>query len=302
MHPTGSFLLSVIERARFLIEDTASDTQYNDQFLARQVIPQVYEEIMSLLKLNAENPILFRYSVPLVAGTEYYILPPAIQQIWRLGKLDATTGVITNDWFPRGESSPMARGWSIEGNMLAFSPIPTEAETWTLWYVPSCDFMCHKGTGVITGTDRDTITLAAAPDLGILDQRPNAYAGAVLRVIHSGVPWQERVIASYDVSTREAVVRIPFDTTNWPGDGEDITYEIAPIAWTSLWNAISLRIAFNIGVARNMSEKKLGLLDGDYRRAIKSIRDKLGSMMGRRTKGFDNQTYDNRDFTFPSPW
>lgn len=285
----------------------ATDTQYNDAFVARQVIPQVYEEVMGLLKLNSENPILFRFSVDLVIGTEYYILPPAIQQIWRLGKIDATTGTTTNDWFPRDEFSPLGRGWSIEANMLSFSPPPTMAETWTLWYIPSCDFMCHKGTGAYslsdTGDDdRTTITLAAAPDLGLLDQRPNAYAGAVLRIIQSGVPWQERVIDSYDVANRRAHVRIPFDSTNWVDVDDPVTYEIAPIAWTSLWNAISLRVAFNLGVARNLSEKKLGLIDGEYRRAVKAIRDKLGNIMGRRTKGFANQTYDNIDFSSPQPW
>lgn len=301
MHTSGSFLDSVIEYARFILEEPAGDTQYSDAFVARQIIPSTYDEVMNSIALGQENPILFRYTISLAASTEYYVLPPCVRQVWRLGKID-TNGAVTHDWYPRGEFSPLGRGWSIEANTLAFSPIPSQAEDWTLWYVPSCDFMCHKGSGTVVGTARDTIDLAASPSLGILDQRPNAYAGAVLRVIHSGAPWQERVISSYDVATRRAVVRVPFATTGYPAAAAAITYEIAPIAHLSLWKAIACRTAFNLGVARNVSEKKLALIDAEYRRALKAIRDRLGNIQGRRNKGFDRMSYDSAAFTDPVPW
>lgn len=302
MHPSGSFLMTVIERARFLLEEPGGDTQYPDSFIARQVIPPEFATVMNSLALGQENPILFRMTISLVDGTEYYVLPPCVRQVWRLGKYDSETGVITHDWYPRSDQSPMGKGWALEANTISFSPTPTSAEDWTLWYVPSSDYLCHQGSGTVSGSLRTSIVLASTPTLGILDQRPNAYVGAVLRVIHTGAPWQERVITSYDVATRTATVNIPFDSTGYPAAAAAITYEIAPIAWQSLWATIALRVAFQLGVARNVSEKKLGLLDGLFNRSLKSIRDHLGNLQGRRPKSFNNQTYDNRDFTSPTPW
>jgi hypothetical protein len=308
MHPDYTFLSTVIERARYLAEDPTADTQYSDAFLARQVIPAEYATVMNTVQLGMENPIVMRYSVDLADGTEYYTLPPSIRQIWRVGKID-DNGAVTHDWYPRGEQSPMGKGWAIEGNMLTFNPIPSSAETWTIWAVPSADFMCHKGSGTLTNISTTTselghtVALASAPTLGLLDRRPNAYAGAVLRLVDDNMPIQERVIQSYNVSTRVATVRTPFESTGVVALGTaTVKYEVAPYYWQGLWNAIAIRTAFQIGVARNLSEKKMGMLDGLYRHAIKTTRDQLGNMMGRRTKGFNMMTLDNVDFVQPSSW
>ncbi len=295
MHTSGSALLTIIERARYLLEEPAGDTQYSDAFIARQIIPAEYTNVMNSIQLGQENPIVHTVTIPIVEGTSYYQLPPCIRQIWRLGKID-DEGHITHDWFPRGDGSPIGKGWAIEGNMLSFRPIPQNDEDWILWFIPSVDYCPHKGDGTVIGSARTTIQLDTSPSIGIMDQRPNAYVGAVLRIINSGTPWQERIIDTHDVSTNRVTVKIPFDSTNYPSAATSITYEIAPIGWQGLWNAIAIKVAFQMGVARNVSEKKLSLLDGQYRWAIKAIRDQLGNMQGRRTKGFDAMTFDSIDF------
>lgn len=305
MHPSGSFIDTVLERARALAEEPTADSQYDDNFLVRQVVGPEFSNVMGLVSLGAENPFVMRLQVDVRAGTQYYELPPAVRQVWRLARrIDGDK--LVSDFFPRGWAHPLGMGWNLEGRMLSFDPVPTRDETWYVWYIPSVDFTLHKGTGTVQESSanpplwprRTRIKLAASPSVGVLDRRNNAYVGAVLRIIQPGITWQERLIVAHDASAGKLTVdvRIPFEEANWPGHGGSVNYEIAPVGWQALWDAVAIRTAIRIGTMRNQSEKKLALLEGQFARSIKAIRDQLGNFQGRRGKGFDPNTPDNPDY------
>lgn len=298
MHSNGSFLYTVIEKARFLLEEPSADTILDD-FIARQVIPDAYEEVLNAVRLSQENPWLMRFTFSTVADTRYYPIPPGVEQVVQLVSLDDDSGDPATDWRPRHNLHPYGPGWRLEGNLIVFEPVPTEVEDWTLLFIPSGDVMLHYGSGTVVGSARTTIQLAAAPTLGLLDQRPNAYVGQVLRVLHSGCPWGEQVIESYDVATRQATVRLPFASTGYPAAGNAITYEIAPLGWRSLWTSVAHRATITVGTMRSKSEHQMNLYHALYNMSLKTVRDKLGNYLGRVCKSREIRTIDNDDFVNP---
>lgn len=292
MDSTGSFIRSVIEQIRYLLDNVIADAKYDDAFLARTVIPSAIANVMGEVRMNQDDLIVIRSSISVVAGTENYLLPPCVGEVWRLGKLDSY-GNLTHDWRPNDERHPDGPGWSLQANMISFRPIPQTTETWTLWWTPSADATCHVGTGEVVSTT--VIELAETPTLGILDRRHNAYVGAVIRILESDRVLQERVITSYSTNTRLATVDVPF--TSLPTAGQEVDYEIAPIFYRPMLDAVALKAAMVIGVPRDISEKQMMYLDKNYSAAMKALSDHLTNKQLRTGKGIDWKTLDNQEFT-----
>lgn len=291
MHSSGAFLNSVLERARSLIEEPVVESQYNDSFLARQVIPPEYAIVLGALSLGMDNPIVMRLTVTITSGTAYWRLPPCVRQVWRLALVPVSGSPnLIKDFWPRGEDHPFGPGWRIEGREIVFDPPVTSDQTWSVWFVPSADVIPHVGTGTIQASGSEVV-LSAAPSLGILDRRDQAYMGCTIRVLGT-TTHEERVIQEYNPTTRVATLRSAL-TANTSGTA---TYEVAPLGWAALWDAVAIRTAIRLGAMRNASEKKLAVLEGLYNRALKAARDQLGNMQGRRTKGFERRSMDHPDY------
>lgn len=295
---TGSMIASVFDMARAIVEEPIGESQYDDAFLARQVLPACWTKVWNACRLGAQNPALIKFTFTATAGVEEVRLPPCIGQIWRVGKFNSTTGELTDDWRPDGEFHPWGPGWSIQQNMLTFRPYPVRTETdWAIWFVPSADALLHRGTGVAQSTTRLGVALDATPDIGLLDPRVNAYVGSVFRLINNtGVPVDERVIKTFTASTRVATWSLAFDSTNYPASGASVNYEIAPLGYNAVWDALSYKIAMWIGTARNISEKRMAFLAREYQESLKAARDVLGNYNLRRQWHVDWRNYDNPDY------
>lgn len=294
---SGSCILEVIDRARAILESPVNEAQFSDQLLVERVIPAELTKLWNSIALSNQNPPLVRFTLSVTAGTEHVVLPPNIRQIWRVGKINATTGHLEDDWLPAGEFHPWGPGWSIQQNMLSFRPFPTITETWVLWYVPSWDMKPHKGSGTVVGSARTSITLAATPTLGITDLRPHSYVGSVIRLVdNAGIPWDERVINTFNVSDRTATWTVPFASTNYPAAAASINYEIAPIGYQAVWDALAMRLAIWLGVSRNISEKKKAYLHAQLQDAVKAARDVYSNLNLRRQWAVDWRSYDNTEY------
>ena len=315
MDTTFSMLKTVAEKVRFYLDDPDLDAKYTDQYLVRYIIGPAMVDVVARLNLNQDNPVVVRHSISLVENQEYYLLPPGIQEVWRLATIDSTGRILTDNK-PRGVWNPRGPGWALEGNLLTMRPFPTQAETVDLWYVPSFDVQMHYGTGVLRGR---TVEFATTPTLGLLDRRQNAYAGCVLRLLpESPGVVQEMIIASYDAETRTATVRLPFgaeysdgssssqpsatvsggvgsseSSSSSDGFSDTVTYEVAPKMGQALWEAIACASACKLAVAKNVSEKKLGFLEREYKKAMKTITDNLQNMQMRTGKAFEKNTEDH---------
>lgn len=284
---------TVLETVRDTV-NLPSVARFSDDHITRFHMMPAYASVLERIRLSRSNPVVFRHSFTTVAQQESYILPPCISEIWRVAKIN-DNGDVIEELNPRGQWHVNGPGWSIQENMLSFRPFPGSAVEWDIWYVPSADATIHSGVGVVQGTDSKTIQLAATPELGHLDQRVNAYAGVLLRTINAGNAHEERVVRTYDQATRDAGVEVAF--TNLPGEGANVTYELAPVGITGLWQAIAAVTSLHIGIAQNVSVKKITGLELLERRGLKSARDNISNIMGRYARHFDADTQDAAERT-----
>ena len=87
-------------------------------------------------------------------------------------------------------------------------------------------------------------------------------------------------------------MRVPFDTSAY-GSKTDIHYEIVPQGFQSLMQCISSAAAINLGVMKDVTNKKMQYLHVEYRKALKTIGDNLSYMQMRKGKSFQKYTGDN---------
>ncbi len=299
MHSTGSFLYTVIERIRAMLDEAVLDAKFSNDFIVRHVISPSMVDVITRLSMTYDNPVILTHSVSLVADQQYYQLPPSVGEILRFAITD-DNGRVINETLPGSMFNRFGPGWSLEGNLLSILPTPSGTSTAQIYYSPNGDFFPHFTDGSTTdgtkdGTlnaDRDTLTLATTPTLGALETRENGYAGGILRLWDTTEKiLEERIIASYDVSAGTVTVRVPFTSDIEVSNG--LKYEVAPQGIQSLYQAISLSGAMNLATSRNISDKQMKFLVLQYRAAIKTIGDNLSYMQMRIPKHFEKNTVDN---------
>ena len=299
MHSTGSFLYTVIERIRAMLDEPSMDAKFSNDFIVRHVISPSMVDVLTRISMTYDNPVILRHSVSLVANEQYYQLPPSIGEVLRFAITDSN-GRVINESLPTSMYNRNGSGWSLEGNLLSISPTPSGPSTADIFYSPNGDFFPHfadgttsDGTkdGVLSG-DRDMLVLAQSPTLGSLETRENGYAGGVLRLWnHNENILEERIISSYNVSGRTVTVRVPFTSDIETSNGHK--YEIAPQGIQSLYQAIALAGAMNMAASRNVSDKQMKFYILQYRAAIKTIGDNLSYMQMRIPKHYEKNTVDN---------
>jgi len=288
LHPTGSFILSVLERVRAYTNEPDAAAKFKDDFVLRSIINPCLDEVVSRVTMTENAPVVCRFNVTIAPGTEYYTLPCA-REILRLVKYD-TYKSVTMDWRPESDEHPWGAGWTLDGNTIRFNPLPVSTETYTLIYLPSSSVSPHYSTGGSCSADGTTFTFAATPTNGILDRRENAYAGSVLRFLPPSGIWQERIIDSYDQATRTATLRRPLSSI--PNPRTSLVYEVAaPFFNPSLWDAIACRAAMKLVT---MNRGDISGIQREYASAIKSARDTLSNFNSRRINS-------PRSFTRDSP-
>jgi len=297
MHASGSALLTIIERVRAYLDEAALDAKFTNDYLVRHVICPEMVNVMSRLSNNADNLVRVRHSISLVKDQEHYILPPNVGEIYRFAKMDSS-GRLTNESMPRGEFNPRGPGWHIEGNCLSIRPFPAEDDTCEIHYIPNGDFLpfyATTGGQILTG---GTKFVFGTPDIGGIDKRENAYAGAILRVWDpADAVIEERVIDSFDASTSTVTLRRPFTVDVGAGafnTGTIYKYEVAPIGMNSLYQAIACSCAVNLGAARNVTQKQMQFFIIQYKMAMKTIGDNVSFMQARVPKRYDKNTVDNQ--------
>jgi len=307
MHSTYSVLWTILERARGYTDDTGG--KYSDDYLMKHKVMPEFVNVWSRIAQTVSNPILMKFDITLNGTQSQFMLPPHVQEVWALRQYN-DNGSLKNDWKPGSPWSSSLGGWRLEGNMLTLDPPPSSGntDTWTVLYLPSGDFLPHYATdGYVgevesslssddaVGTEK-TFKLSASPALGLLDLRPNAYVGAMLRILNRSTGTQiveERIIASYDVEDRQLEVTRPW---TFHGDAAaTITYEIVPAGMQSLAQAVAGRVAISMGVDKNVSAKMMQYLDREYRFALKTVLDNLTHMQMRVPKHYDKSTMDNTE-------
>jgi len=309
MDTSRSFIKTVLARIRGYLDDPDFDSKYTDQFLLQHVVMPSLVDVWSRCSLSADNPVLLDYNITFVENQECYVLPPCVGEIHEVVQYTGATGNLisnglpTDDIRPDHEQSRTGPGWMIEGNMLCFRPFPqnlssagTSNLTWTIRYTTNGDMLPHYCSSSNLGTldtAKTGFTFNSTADLGLIDYRPNAYAGQVIRLLSStggsgfGVT-EERVIASYNPVNRVATLVRPFTV-----DQGTYAYEVCPPQSQGMVEAIAIAAALKLGAWRKISQAQNQLLTQQYRAAIKTIGDNLANMNLRTGKGYAKDTRDN---------
>lgn len=300
MHSSGSFIETVLEKIRLFVVDPGAGTgMFNDDVIVRQLMGTAWAETLSLLKLTDDSLPIIKTTITIEQGTSRYKIPPYLEMVLRLCRVTDDKRVWL-DWVPGELFGVWGPGWRLEQNEIVFEPTPSQPpsvagvqEDWELWGVPSGDVCLHKGTGTVVSPT--VITLAATPTLGLLDRRPNAYAGQVLRLLSAGRSWQEGVIASYDHTTRRVTMHTAFvqGANDLPADAASVDYEIAPVGNRAVWDTVGWKVCMMIGASRNIQQKQMVYFDLMYQKGIKAMMDRAQHNW-RLIKHFSRKTVDNQ--------
>lgn len=311
MHESRSFLKTVVERIRGYLDDADFDAKYTDQFLVQHVIMPSLVDVWTRCSMNADNPVLLSFNITLVENQECYALPPCIGEIhevvqYTTNSSQQSNGVPVSDFYPGHRMDAGGPGWALEGNMICFRPFPPSSGSgvdniWTIRYTTNGDMLPHYCPYVLDtcgslNAAKTHFTFYTTPNLGLVDYRPNAYAGQFIRLLsvagstNLGVT-EERVIASYDPTTRVATLVRPF--TVGSAATEQYAYEVCPPQAQGMVEAISVAAALKLGAWRKISQAHNQLLTQQYRAAIKTIGDNLSNMQLRTGKSWAKGTRDN---------
>lgn len=306
MDSTGSMLKTVIERVRGFLDDPDLEAKYSDDYILRHIIRPAFTTVMSRINNSSQTPIMHKLAMPLTQGVSDYQLPPCIGEVWRLAVSDES-GRVLMEAVPRGLFNLRGPNWKIEGNILSFLPYPpANYADMELWYIHSGDFSPVYSTGASasfflnTAKTTATINVGTAATLGDWDRRPSAYVGQMMRLLSSNGVIEERIISgwSYVSSTLWTVTfRQPF--IHATGNANLPAFEIAPEGSEPLFEAVAAASAMKLASYRKMSGEHFGMIQSQYRDAMKTIMDHYSNMQMRMPKAWDKDTVDNQ---LTQPW
>lgn len=305
MDSTGSMLKTVIERVRGFLDDPHLEAKYSDDYILRHIIRPAFTTVMSRINNSSQTPIMHKLAMPLTEGVSDYQLPPCIGEVWRLAVSD-DSGRVLMEAIPRGLFNLRGPNWKIEGNILSFLPYPpANYADMELWYIHSGDFSPVYSTGGVSsftlnaGLNEATFNTAASSSLGDWDRRPSAYVGQMLRLIPSTGVVEERIISAWTyngTNTWKATLRKPFTSAS---SGNLPAFEIAPEGSEPLFESVAAASAMKLASYRKMSGEHFGMIQSQYRDAMKTVMDHYSNMQMRMPKAWDKDTVDNQ---LTQPW
>lgn len=279
--PVG-FLASVVARARVYTDEPSFAAKYPTDILY-PIIESAWDRAMREANAVADNAIVVRYSLAIDPDTAVYYLPPTVGQVLRFGKARDTG--LNPDWIiPRSRLNPAGGGIIFEGPNVRFEPRPTTSETLTIEYIPNGHCTLHSSTVTEAAfTSTTSFTLDNTPDEGYFDRRPNAYLGAVWRLLsgptpagRSYCPVQERVITGYNSSTGAVTFDVPLDVS-FSGTSGNYVYEVVPLESPFFLDAVAWDVATTIhGIGDNGSKAKFS--EFRYMQQMRLIRLSLGKI------------------------
>lgn len=291
MHTSGSLIRTAIEDMRVLLNEATLDSKYPDQFLVRTALGAAMAQLFTKASQVSTERIFIRMPISIVAGQQYYNLPPCVEQVHCIRKYD-DDGKLLWDWRPRNMYHRNGPAWTLEHRTLSLFPIPQADEDCELWYTPSGHFNMHYSEDgeVSSATAPTSFTLSAAPTLGLIGKGENEYVGHILRSlddIHA-----ERVISGYTNSSRVVSLRTPLPNL---GGTTARSYEVVPAGMGPFWSAAASLAALRIGVGRKIDGSHYGMIVSQHKGDLKALRDSLNQMNSRFSRSFRLNTIDNPD-------
>jgi hypothetical protein len=309
---TGSFLDRLILGLRKYVDEPSVNVKYSDNDLIAK-LAESWAELWVDANNNSNSPIIVRQDITLVVDQQDYILPPHVGKIVEWAKIEDSSGLTEWEIDTRGYWNPAGFGFRVEGNVIRLGSKPKEGHVLRLGFVPNGDISPIVGSfadNAPLAATSTTFTLNAATDKGMLDTRPNCYAGYTLRTFPTTAMTpdaakgesitQERLISAYNPITRVATVAAAFDPIfSTPNTLEPLTYEIVPMHLKMVESALMIRASQNI-LSMEGYEERYNLQMKEYQRKMRSLRMALATILGRRANKFHGDLRENNRYArFP---
>lgn len=146
MHSTGSAILTILERARYLLDDPSADAKILNDLMVRQHVAPSYVDIMSRLHNTSGCRIVNRLTITFVTGRKDYPLPPCVQEIVDVVVVDSQGDVIGRV-NPRDPKSYHGPNWTLEGTpgnlIFRMAEAPLTIDSLQVWYISNGDVAPH---------------------------------------------------------------------------------------------------------------------------------------------------------------
>lgn len=257
----------IIRAIRTATDEPSLDPKYTDAHLVEMVEDSFQSELADI-NLIASNPILCRMTLTIQSSVREYLLPPVIQMVMGIVQRDADSGLPLVQWRPRHKTDWTGAGFTFEGRVLRLDPEWRRGDfDVELLFIPNGDFRLHYGSGVAASGTPDEFVLSAAPVLGALDTRDNAYVGAVIRTGVDGTGTiQERTITAYDNTTRTCTLNLDFS----PALDGAIAYEIVPTYCQLIAKPVALAVA-EVILASGDKARKHALVEREHVKAKRTV-------------------------------
>jgi len=282
----SGFLSDCVSLIRKAVDEPSTTPKYTDGDII-ELLQVAIDQVITDIHVNTDHPIMVRHTITLVDGVQDYILPPQVGELLRVAKIQTATGLAEYEVWPGSYHDPGNHGWKIEGNILRILRDWNSTDALELLYIPNSEPLLHKGTS--EAETSTTIKLMAIPTDGTLGTRPNEYVGMVLRILSSTENIkEERVITSYDVTTRVATVNKAWDTT----PTGTVVYEIVPTFGRMFKHVCSLRAAIDL-LSQEGNAQRMGTLERNYVIKMSALRRQASKKEGRFPHHFDGDTWDN---------
>lgn len=303
MDSRNSFIYTVLERIRALVDEPSVQAKYTNDYLVRHVIGPSQADVLSRLHLTAQAPVVLRYSITLDSTKTRYVLPPHVQEIRRFVVVSATDSSVVCDTWRRDLVHRRGWIWRVEGGPgaweLVLQSAPTDDVVVEIWYTPSGEFQPVFGTATFSSKPTNTFTLSTAT-LGSLDRRDNAYGGGIFRWLpnpttQSSESILESIITSSDFTAGTHTVTLTRTLTPEAAADSTRDFEIVPPTMASMCELIALRSAMKLGLARRISQAQMKMLQTEYLMASKTVGDQMTFLMA-------DAAYEKNTVHKPIPW
>jgi len=267
---TNGYLYRGLMLLREILDEPDALSKYSDSRLIG-FLETAYGEVLAEHNRVASSPVVSRYDVTLagITAEQFYELPPTMGTIISMTLLD-TNGDRLGHLNPQHITNPAGQNYRLDGNTLwVKADAFTAGYTIRFYYVTTGAPQLHDGTAA--AITAGTITLAVTPVRGTRDARPNAYAGAVVRILGADDNYvmQERYISAYDAQTRVATVKPDFD----PLPGGTVNYEIGPLLGRVFDQVMVFRAAMTMcALEPSVSNTKYKALTAEFQRRLRCIR------------------------------
>lgn len=282
----ASFLESLIDDVRLAIDNPVAGARFDDAAIIRWAGSAMRRVSQDIARVSA-RPVVLAFDFTIPAGTTVYQLPPSVGTIIEIGGWDDDVGAWSWTLLHTSRRGPFRPNMHLSGRRVVLDKALDEAVEMRIEYKPSGDFLPHEGVRTLDSLTLagDEIALVEPADeatgllRGLVDDRQNAYVGAMLRVWSpESVPAvvQERLVLSHVIdstadATRLLTVDADFDPVLEADDEVTWQYELLPahFATEGVRACVVLASAMTLCAMSGMDERKTSLVS-EYQAAIRT--------------------------------